>query len=287
MFNKMNYKHIYDCIVCRAQLESAERLTQKKIGAYFERHHIKPKSIGGDNSKDNLVLLTPREHFICHALLVRFLTGTELTKMNWAFFRLCSCSKKNNPRKCGYVNARIYEKFKQSFQAGSNNSQYGTHWWVNKETGKTIKATCSPGDMWKLGRSLNKNEHPYSGKALGVWNIINNDEISKRVDAILNCGVDLTRIGWIGKVAGCLGCSTNKIKYVYDRSEVLQSHCFRRSYMLSKNGNQSIWDERLQIVLNSGIDYHSPNWKNRIIECTGLSKYVVKVLCRKYSNILK
>lgn len=33
---------------------------------YTEKHHIIPKSLGGDNSKTNLVVLTGRQHFICH-----------------------------------------------------------------------------------------------------------------------------------------------------------------------------------------------------------------------------
>lgn len=36
---------------------------------YSENHHIIPRSMGGTNSKDNLVRLTGREHFIAHLLL--------------------------------------------------------------------------------------------------------------------------------------------------------------------------------------------------------------------------
>ena len=37
-------------------------LTQNITG-YSERHHIIPKSLGGNNSKDNIVRLTARQHF--------------------------------------------------------------------------------------------------------------------------------------------------------------------------------------------------------------------------------
>jgi uncharacterized alkaline shock family protein YloU len=36
---------------------------------YYENHHIIPKCLNGTNNEDNLVLLTAREHFICHKLL--------------------------------------------------------------------------------------------------------------------------------------------------------------------------------------------------------------------------
>jgi hypothetical protein len=39
------------------------------LDEYGEKHHIVPRSLGGNNSKENLVRLTAREHFICHALL--------------------------------------------------------------------------------------------------------------------------------------------------------------------------------------------------------------------------
>jgi hypothetical protein len=46
-----------------------------------ETHHIIPKSIGGDNSADNLVNLSPREHLICHLLLTKMTEHTDKIKM--------------------------------------------------------------------------------------------------------------------------------------------------------------------------------------------------------------
>lgn len=60
---------------------------------YTEKHHIIPKSFGGNNSKDNLVILTAREHFICHKLLVRMTTGIYRHKMAHALWRMCNSLK--------------------------------------------------------------------------------------------------------------------------------------------------------------------------------------------------
>ena len=38
---------------------------------YVEKHHIIPKSLGGNNEQTNLVKLTAREHFVCHWLLTK------------------------------------------------------------------------------------------------------------------------------------------------------------------------------------------------------------------------
>jgi hypothetical protein len=63
----MNYQKIYDQIIDRARKEQRA----KKQGTYYENHHIVPKCLGGSDEKQNLVLLTGREHFICHWILVR------------------------------------------------------------------------------------------------------------------------------------------------------------------------------------------------------------------------
>lgn len=61
----MNYSLIYQKIISNANTEY--RLRHK--GIYYENHHIIPRCMGGGDEKDNLVLLTAKEHFIVHKLL--------------------------------------------------------------------------------------------------------------------------------------------------------------------------------------------------------------------------
>lgn len=52
---------------------------------YYETHHVIPKTLGGLDSKTNLVLLTPREHFVVHCLLPRMCANnSDRLKMNYA-----------------------------------------------------------------------------------------------------------------------------------------------------------------------------------------------------------
>lgn len=67
----MDYQRVYGQITERSKRDDVKRRLLKKEGAYFEHHHIIPKSQGGSNKRDNLVLLTAREHFICHWLLYK------------------------------------------------------------------------------------------------------------------------------------------------------------------------------------------------------------------------
>jgi hypothetical protein len=67
LFIDNKYTHTYYKII--------ERSKSRIIPYYTEKHHIIPKSLGGSNKKDNLALLTAREHFICHLLLTKMTSG--------------------------------------------------------------------------------------------------------------------------------------------------------------------------------------------------------------------
>lgn len=69
----MNYKKIYEDLIKKAKSENRKKLKREDSNYfYYECHHILPKCLGGTNDKDNLVLLTAREHLICHRLLIEF-----------------------------------------------------------------------------------------------------------------------------------------------------------------------------------------------------------------------
>lgn len=96
----MNYRRLYNSVIQNAK--SQKRL--KHSGVYFEKHHILPRSLGGDNSKDNTVLLTAREHFLAHWLLWKIEEGEAKNKMAYAFFKMCRKSefRSTRPSTTGY-----------------------------------------------------------------------------------------------------------------------------------------------------------------------------------------
>ena len=103
----MDYLRIYNNIIKNASLKE-----RSKKDSYFEKHHILPKSLGGDDSKYNLVLLTAKEHFICHALLVEIHRDKyeNYCKMLHAFILM-----KGEYRNNRYVNSRLYNKIKEEY----------------------------------------------------------------------------------------------------------------------------------------------------------------------------
>ncbi len=83
----------------------------RTITGYTEKHHIIPKSCGGDNSKTNLVKLTAKEHFICHLLLIRMVEGQFRYKMAYALNRMLTTN--NNGNQDRYIpTSRKFEKIR-------------------------------------------------------------------------------------------------------------------------------------------------------------------------------
>lgn len=107
----MNYQRIYDEFI-------SDRLNkQDSIVGYYEKHHIKPKTLGGDNSKDNIIKLKAQDHYFAHLLLAK-IHGGNMWRAHW----MMSNSKK-------YKSSRImYEasKIEQSKYAGTLAKKYNT-----------------------------------------------------------------------------------------------------------------------------------------------------------------
>lgn len=101
MFKDNKYTKWYHLIIKSAQ-------AIPRIG-YVEKHHIIPKSLGGSNSKENLVRLSVREHFICHLLLARMVTGPAKFKMDKAIKFMITGPAKNKGRTFTKINSRWVE----------------------------------------------------------------------------------------------------------------------------------------------------------------------------------
>lgn len=101
MLNKsMDYLKHYDLLIEKAK----SRIT---LDEYYEKHHIIPKCMGGNNTKNNLVQLSYREHFVCHWLLCKMYPTNF--KLKSAFSKMLQ-STKNNKR---IVNSRQFDIVKR------------------------------------------------------------------------------------------------------------------------------------------------------------------------------
>jgi len=133
------YKKWYEQIVLTAQTRTLPDNT------YFEKHHIIPQSIGGSNKKINLAILTAREHFICHRLLTRFLTGKAKMKMAFATWIMMT---NNNPHQTRYkVTSRVYEIVKKEMVAVQRTKEH------RKKISEGIKKSPNRKPVWNKGKT--------------------------------------------------------------------------------------------------------------------------------------
>ena len=97
------YSRWYFAIINKAKFQNRTRTKPPYYeGPYFEAHHIIPKCLGGTET----VLLTAREHFICHWLLIYMYDGPAKRQMQHALWKL---TKGGNQKQHRNYSARQYE----------------------------------------------------------------------------------------------------------------------------------------------------------------------------------
>ena len=88
-----------------------KELTSKQdrsLECYTEKHHIIPKSMGGLDTKENLVVLTAREHYIAHLLLTKCVEKKYRGKILNAYIMMAQVKDKNQER-FYKINSKIFE----------------------------------------------------------------------------------------------------------------------------------------------------------------------------------
>jgi hypothetical protein len=114
MYLQNKYTYWYYNIIQHAQT----RLLSEDV--YIEKHHIVPRSLGGNNAKSNIVNLTAREHFICHLLLTKMTIGNAMYKMIHALNMITNVK---NIGKGRYIpSSRIYEYVRKCHNLAIKNS---------------------------------------------------------------------------------------------------------------------------------------------------------------------
>lgn len=161
----MRYNLIYNEL-----MEFRKALVRVKSNdGLFELHHIIPRSLGGNNEKENLVLLTPREHYLAHWLLYKIHTGQDKARMAKAWFMMAQKPDHNIRKK---VSSRQYDIIKKALSEsckGEGNPMYGKKPW-----NKGMKGEYNLGPLWNdeqkaaiSKRQLGENNSMY-GKT--PWN---------------------------------------------------------------------------------------------------------------------
>lgn len=115
----MNYSKIYDMLM-------EDAIVNPKLDEYKESHHIVPKCMGGDDSLNNLVKLTARQHYLAHWLLYK-IYGTSSLVHAWHSMSRIGVGQTNRT-----INSHLFDYCKKQRRihlskqySGEGNNFYG------------------------------------------------------------------------------------------------------------------------------------------------------------------
>jgi hypothetical protein len=202
----MNYRKHYQKLIERAR-------NRTKTG-YIESHHIIPKCMGGDDSFENLVDLTPEEHYVAHQLLVKIYPNN--TALIYAA-AMMSAGRENN-KMYGWIK-RKWSAIISLEQTGENNSQYDTRWINDGKNNKKLKNNLPIPDGWFVGRHMSKR--------------INHG------DRICVCGKTFIAARRDSKFCSISCSSKSKPKHIHD--EVAKAKMSERAKLRENNAKGSMW----------------------------------------------
>lgn len=120
MYTQNKYSKYYFNIISKAKSRTLSAET------YVERHHIIPKSLGGEDTVDNIVSLTAREHFICHLLLPKMTVGKQRQKMIYAIWKMCHSTKQR--KELFKLTSRTYNSIKSSMKHVRTSTDFTPEW---------------------------------------------------------------------------------------------------------------------------------------------------------------
>lgn len=108
----MNYQWHYDVLI--------ERAKKRSLSEYTEKHHIIPRCMGGKDDSENIVILTGREHFIAHQLLVKIYPG------NGKLIYACKMMSMSSKYHTGRISNRVYGWIREKVSKQNRINSIGT-----------------------------------------------------------------------------------------------------------------------------------------------------------------
>lgn len=189
LFIQNKYCKVYFNLTNRAKSRTLPKET------YSEKHHVIPKSLGGDNSTDNIVSLTAREHFICHWLLTKMTSGKERRSMCYALNLMKT--HHTNKRYNTPITSRVFENIRSQLVVSDE---------TRRKTSLALKGKKKPeGFGEKISKALKGRPGATKGKRLTA------EEKLQR--SISNLGKNKGKTAWNkGKAHPCAPETAEKIR---------------------------------------------------------------------------
>ena len=155
----MNYQAHYERLIQRAR--------DRVLGGYVERHHVLPKCLGGTDDSDNLVQLTPEEHYVAHQLLHKIhpncaglayamvaMTGNPWGRRSnklYGWVRAKWSEARSTDMKELWLDPEYREKHKAAMQKVFDNPEFGAK--ISKANKGRVKSEQERANIAEAGRN--------------------------------------------------------------------------------------------------------------------------------------
>ena len=139
-------------------LRFIESRRHRRIEGIVEVHHIVPRAHGGTDDKENLIELSPREHFIAHWMLWRAYRDQSMTCAFWAM---------NNMSKCR-IHSRTYQTLREEWVSNQSKRMRGNKHTLGKKMPPRTPEHIENNRQAQLRRKV--KSHPQQVEAVKVSN---------------------------------------------------------------------------------------------------------------------
>ena len=243
----MDWNNVY-----RAICENAKNQNRSKKNGYYEWHHIQPKSIFPElaSNKDNLVLLTAREHYFCHKLLTKIYNiGPNHSKMVYALWIISNRLKIKSSREYEHLRIEYIKCMNENPKHVATRFGHKEPWNKGKKMSKEYCEKCRKANLGKkypnrkkiiLDEETNKIRKEKISKSLTGYKRENVDAYKsaarRRVAKKMNYKILLVNTG---EIFNCY--AEIKDKYPQVSEHVTECLSGKRHYCGILNGEKMIW----------------------------------------------
>ena len=116
----MDYQKHYNALITRAM--------HRVLECYAERHHVVPKCVGGSDTSDNIVSLTPEEHYVAHQLLCKIYPNEVKLAFALKMLTVSNQYQRRNNKTYGWVKRQWRQTLSNTMKGklvGEKNGMYG------------------------------------------------------------------------------------------------------------------------------------------------------------------
>lgn len=189
----MNYARIY------AEFINDRKSRQPQKPDYFEKHHIVPRSLGGGNEAENLIRLTPEDHYFAHLCLAKIHSGAQWAGVLCMARMLISTNRENvasiyAKRKMVGVARRMYAEHRSNSQTGVKSRHKRKLHTIFNIDGRSFTGVLSDlSEFTGVGiASISRLANKKQGRTHDGWYMFH-DEYTKSIESSSKTGLENSR----------------------------------------------------------------------------------------------